>query len=160
MSKSVNTRPLKSTIRIVGIFLLSIFLGGRWIHQTDLGAGHLLCQWENCPLPPGKAHLTNYIGLNPRGSIPVNACDSLYCGGRVNECVKCYTFNFCKLGIFTATFPISHNWLVCGWSGTTVMEFRSKGAGCKSKDLLLLLLRDCKAKSCRAFAYKGWVKFG
>ena len=37
--------------------------------------------------------------------------------------------------IFTATFPISHNWLVCGWSGATVMEFHWKGTQ-QSKDLL------------------------
>ena len=47
-----------SAIKTPDIFIHS---GGRWIHQADLGARHLLCQRENCALPPGKhcpTHLT------------------------------------------------------------------------------------------------------
>ena len=40
-----------SAIKTPDIFIHS---GGRWIHQADLGARHLLCQRENCALPPGK----------------------------------------------------------------------------------------------------------
>ena len=38
---------------IVFVFALN-FLGGGWIHKTDLGSGHLLCQREDCAFSPGE----------------------------------------------------------------------------------------------------------